>query len=66
MLDREQEVVMLVKQRQTFSACLLRDTEYGGMDLDIEEIVVKIDPLCMPNEAVIRMFKTESILGNGN
>ena len=53
MLDREQEVVMLVKQRQPFSACLLRDTEYGRLDLDIEEIIVKTDPLCMPSDAVI-------------
>ena len=47
-LDREQEVVMLVKQRQTFSACLFRDTEYGRLELDIVKIVVETDPLCMP------------------
>ena len=51
MLDREQEVVVLVKQRQTFSACLFRDTEYGRSDLDIEEIVVETNPLCVPSEA---------------
>ena len=49
MLDREQEVVMLVKQRQTLSACLFRDTEYGRLELDIEKIVVETDPLCMPS-----------------
>ena len=66
MLDREHELVMLVKQRQTFTACLLRDTKYGRPELDIEEIIVKTAPLCMPSGAVVQVFETESILGNGN
>lgn len=69
MLDREQEVVMLVKQRQTFSACLFRDTEYGRLDLDFEEIVEETNPLCVPSEyaeAMIRIFEVESIPRNGN
>ena len=69
MLDREQEVVILVKQRQTFSACLSRGTKYGRLELDIEKIVVEMDPLCMPSGAggaVIQTWEIESILGNGN
>ena len=66
MFDRKQKVMMLVKQRQTFSACLSRDTEYGGLDLDIEEIVIKTDPLCMPSQAVIQVLDIGNILGNGN
>lgn len=61
MFNRELDIVMVIKQRQTFTACLFTYSEQTRMDHHVLQTVVATDPFSVSSHRLVEIFGDERI-----